>query len=156
MTIHVKVRTLYGTVAKIRSPWCNPKQRAELISTLESRGISFEQLAKVTGMPDADPFDQLIHVAFNAPLPSRCQRAELVLHEHRDLLDAHGSQAREVLDHLLSKYTDHGVAQLADLHILELPDVPVRGTVIEIADLFGGVKELKEATRRLQNLIYAA
>jgi len=48
------------------------------------------------------------------------------------------------------------VAQLTDLHILELPDVPVPGTVIEIANLFGGVDRLKEATCRLQDLIYAA
>ena len=34
--------------------------------------------------------------------------------------------------------------------------VPVQGTVIEIADLFGGVDGLKEATHRLQDLIYAA
>ena len=61
-----------------------------------------------------------------------------------------------MLDYLLDKYTDHGVAQLTDLHILDLPDVPVRGTVIEIADFFGGVDRLKDATRQLQNLIYAA
>ena len=36
------------------------------------------------------------------------------------------------------------------------PYVPVRGTVIEIADLFGGIEELKDATRQLQDLIYAA
>ena len=48
------------------------------------------------------------------------------------------------------------MAQLTDLHILELPEVPVKGTVIEIARLFGGVERLKEATRELQDLIYAA
>jgi hypothetical protein len=61
-----------------------------------------------------------------------------------------------VLDYLLDKYVDHGVAQLTDLHILELPDVPVKGTVIEIANLFGGVDRLKEATCQLQDLIYIA
>ena len=61
-----------------------------------------------------------------------------------------------MLDYLLDKYTDYGESQLTDLHILELPDVPVRGTVIEIADLFGGEDRLKDATRQLQDLIYAA
>jgi type I restriction enzyme R subunit len=113
-------------------------------------------LAEATGKPDADPFDLLIHVAFNAPLRSRRERADTVRQEHRDFLERYGSQARAVLDYLLDKYTDHGVAQLTDLHILELPDVPVRGTVIEIADLFGSVDTLKDATRQLQDLIYAA
>ncbi|MFQ5596131.1 MAG: type I restriction-modification enzyme R subunit C-terminal domain-containing protein [Anaerolineae bacterium] len=151
-----KVRTLYGDAGKIRSAWRNPDQRAVVISELESRGIFFEQLAEATGQPDADPFDLLIHVAFNAPLRSRRERAEAVRREHKDFFDTYGPQAREVLDYLLDKYTDHGVAQLTDLHILELPDVPVPGTVIEIADLFGGVEDLKDATRQLQDLIYAA
>jgi type I restriction enzyme R subunit len=114
------------------------------------------QLAEVTGQSGADPFDLLIHVAFNAPLRSRRERAEAVRREHQEFFDAYGSQAREVLDYLLDKYTDHGVAQLTDLRILEMPDVPVRGTVIEIADLFGGVDRLKEATRQLQEMLYAA
>jgi len=151
-----QVRTLYGDAGKIRSAWRDPERRAEVISELESRGISFQQLAEATGQPDADPFDLLIHVAFNAPLRSRRERAEAVRREHKNFFDTCSPQARQVLDYLLDKYTDHGVAQLTDLHILELPDVPVRGTVIEIADLFGGVGRLKEATRQLQELIYAA
>ncbi len=72
--------------------------------------------------------------------------------EHKDFFDVHGPPARVVLD----KYTDHDVAQLTDLRILELPDAPVAGTVLEIASLFGGVERLKAATRRLQDLLYAA
>jgi type I restriction enzyme R subunit len=151
-----QVRTLYGDAGKIRSAWRDPKRRAEVVSELEGRGISFEQLAEATGKPDADPFDLLIHVAFNAPLRSRRERAQAVRCEHKGFFDTYGTQARKVLDYLLDKYTDHGVAQLTDLHILELPDVPVRGTVIEIADLFSGVDKLKTATRQLQDLIYAA
>ena len=83
-------------------------------------------------------------------------RALAVHYLGRAYLDAERPLPPEVLDYLLNKYTDHGVAQLTDLHILELPDVPVRGTVIEIADLFGGAEELKDATRHLQDLIYAA
>jgi type I restriction enzyme R subunit len=151
-----QVRTLYGSAGKIRSAWRDPERRAELIADLAERGISFEQLAETLGQPDADPFDLLIHVAFNAPLRSRRERAETVRREHRQFLETYGPQAREVLRYLLDKYTDHGVAQLTDLHILEMPDVPVKGTVLEIAEIFGGVEGLKEATRKLQDLLYAA
>jgi type I restriction enzyme R subunit len=151
-----QVRTLYGDAGKIRSAWRDPERRAAVISELESRGISFQQLAEAMGQPDADPFDLLIHVAFNAPLRSRRERAEVVRREYKDFFEVYGPQARQVLDYLLDKYTDHGVAQLTDLHILEMPDVPVRGTVMEIADLFGGVEKLKQATRRLQEMLYAA
>jgi type I restriction enzyme R subunit len=151
-----QVRTLYGSAGKIRAAWRDPERRAELIAELESRGISFEQLAEAVGQPGADPFDLLIHVAFNAPLRSRRERAEAVRREQGEFLEAYGPQAREVLDYLLDKYTDHGVAQLTDLHILELPDVPVQGTVLEIADMFGGVEALRGATAKLQDLLYAA
>jgi len=151
-----QVRTLYGDAGKIRSAWRDPQRRAEVIAELESRGISFEQLAQATGQPDADPFDLLVYVAFNAPLRSRRERAEAVRREHKDFFDTYVPQARQVLDYLLDKYTDHGVAQLTDLRILELTDVPVRGTVMEIAELFGGVDRLKEATRQLQEMLYAA
>jgi len=151
-----QVRTLYGDAGKMRAAWRDPERRAIVISELGSRGISFEQLAEATGQSDADPFDLLVHVAFNGPLRSRRECAETVRYEHEDFLDTFGPQARPVLDYLLGKYTDHGVAQLTDLHILELPDVPVEGTVIEIANLFGGVDRLKEAARQLQDLIYAA
>ncbi|MBN1135422.1 MAG: DEAD/DEAH box helicase family protein [Anaerolineae bacterium] len=151
-----QVRTLYGDAGHMRSAWRDPDQRAEIITELRKRGISFEQLAEATGRPDADPFDLLIHVAFNAPLRSRRERADAVRREHRAFLEAHGPQARAVLDYILDKYADHGVAQLTDLHLLELPDVPVRGTVVEIAGYFGGAEQLKAAARELQDLIYAA
>lgn len=151
-----QVRTLYGSAAKIRSAWRDPDSRAELIADLAGRGISFEQLAEAVDQPDADPFDLLIHVAFNAPLRSRRERAEAVRREHREFLETYGPQARQLLDYLLDKYTDHGVAQLTDLHILEMPDMPVKGTILEIAEIFGGVEMLKEATRQLQDLLYAA
>lgn len=151
-----QVRTLYGDAARIRAAWRDPEQRATLIADLANRGILFEHLAQTTGHLDADPFDLLIHVAYNAPLRTRRERAQMVLQEHRGFFDAYSPQAQDVLDYLLNKYTDHGVAQLTDLHILEMPDVPVEGTVIEIANLFGGVDGLREATRQLQDLIYAA
>ena len=44
---------------------------------------------------------------------------------------------------------------LADLHILELADMPVKGAVIEIANLFGGVDKLRKATQKLQDLYTA-
>ena len=151
-----QVRTLYGDAGKIRAAWQDAERRALLVSELEQRGITFEQLAEATGQADADPFDLLIYVAFNAPLHSRRERAQAVRRECAEFFDQYSLKARQVLDYLLEKYTDHGVTQLTDLHILELPDVPVQGTVMEIADLFGGVDGLKDATRQLQNLIYAA
>jgi type I restriction enzyme R subunit len=48
-----------------------PDTRAEVLRELTERGISFEELAASSEQPDADPFDLLCHLAWNA----RCSPA---------------------------------------------------------------------------------
>ena len=52
---------------------------------------------KPPNQPDADPFDLLCHVAFNAPLRTRRERAERLRQEQKDFFDQYGPEAREVL-----------------------------------------------------------
>lgn len=82
-----KVRMLYPSVAILRQRWADPESRASIIAMLEDRGISFDELAESTEQPDADPFDLLCHLAFNAPLPTRRERAERLRREKQDFFD---------------------------------------------------------------------
>jgi type I restriction enzyme R subunit len=93
----------------------NSEHRATIMQALAERGIDFSTLAEATKQPDADPFDLLIHVAWNAPLRTRRERAERVRKERKDFWDRYTPEARAVLNDLLDKYTDHGVTQLDDL-----------------------------------------
>ncbi len=70
------IRSIYPSAAELRSKWSDAEERALVLEELESRGITFEQLAQATDQPDADPFDLLCHVAFSAPLRTRRERAE--------------------------------------------------------------------------------
>jgi type I restriction enzyme R subunit len=70
------VRTLYPTREALQSAWADPDTRSEVLRELTERGISFEELAASSEQPDADPFDLLCHLAWNAPLLTRRQRAE--------------------------------------------------------------------------------
>ena len=112
---------------------------------LEDRGISFDELALSVEQPDADPFDLLCHLAFNAPLRTRRERAERVRREKQDFFDRYGSEARRILDELLDKYAEHGTAQFVIPDVLEVPPISERGNVIEIAKFFGGAGELRSA-----------
>lgn len=150
-----QVRKLYPSASELRSKWTNEEERQHIIESLLERGISLEQLAEVTNQPDADPFDLLIHVAFNAPLRTRRERAERVRREKQDFFDQYSPKAKEVLDELLVKYTDHGVNQLSDINILNIPPISEYGTVVEIANLFGGPEKLRTAMNQLQVLLYA-
>ncbi len=149
-----QVRKLYPSAAQLRSKWTQAEEREQIIAALKERGIELAHLAEATHLPDADPFDLLVHVAYNGPLRTRRERAERVRKGKMDAFDYLKPEAREVLDLLLEKYNDHGVDQLSNLHILEVPPISERGTVIEIADLFGGVDKLRRALNRLQEMLY--
>ncbi|MGD0991743.1 MAG: DEAD/DEAH box helicase family protein [Gemmatimonadales bacterium] len=151
-----KVRTLYATAAELRVAWADPVQRAEIILKLAERGIDFEELAVAASQPEADPFDLLCHVAFNAPLRTRRERAQRLRAEKKDFFERYGSEARAILDELLEKYAEHGAAQFTLPDALEVSPINRHGNVIEIASLFGGEQALRDAIQKLQTLLYAA
>jgi type I restriction enzyme R subunit len=133
-----KVLTLYPSAADLRARWADPQHRADIIARLEERGITFDELAAAAKQPDADPFDLLCHLAFNAPLRTRRERADCVRRERKEFFDRYGAEARAVLNELLEKYAEHGTAQFMVPEVLKLPPIAERGNVIEIANLFGG------------------
>ncbi|MBI2908031.1 MAG: DEAD/DEAH box helicase family protein [Chloroflexi bacterium] len=151
-----KVRNFYPSAAELRKDWADPEERAAIISLLEERGISFEELATTANQPDADPFDLLCHVAFNAPLRSRRERADRLRREEKAFFAHYGSEARAVLNELLEKYAEHGTAQFVLPTVLEVPPISERGNVHEIAAMFGGAQQLRKAVNELQALLYAA
>jgi len=151
-----KVRTLYPSAIELRRRWASPEHRSEVISLLEERGIDFEELASASNQPDADPFDLLCHIAYNAPLRTRRERADRLRKDKKDFFDQFGSEARMILNELLDKYADYGTAQFIIPDVLKVPPISEHGNVIEIAALFGGAEKLKEAVNQLQTLLYAA
>ena len=151
-----KVRTLYRNAAELRREWADPAQRRDIIEKLAERGIDFDALGNATQQPDADPLDLICHLAFNAPLRTRRERAQRLRFEKKDFFDQFGAAAREVLDELLDKYTEHGAAQFLLPDVLELAPINRHGNVMEIAALFGGPEKLRAAVNELQTLLYAA
>lgn len=151
-----KVRTLYRTASDLRAHWADPERRADIIQRLAERGIDFDDLAKATGQPEADPFDLLCHVAFNAPLRTRRERADRLKKEKKDFFDQYGPQAKAILSELLEKYAEYGSAQFVIPDVLKVPPISERGNVMEIARFFGGPDQLRTAVHQLQTLLYAA
>jgi len=150
-----QVRSMYTSAAELRSKWSTTQERKAILQTLEERGISFEYLAEATKQYDCDPFDLLCHVAFNAPLRTRRERADIVRKYERGLFEKYGKVAKEVLDAVLDKYVEFGYTQLDDMDILKVPPISKYGNVVEIAEAFGGIPELKNALSELQDLVYA-
>jgi len=149
-----KVRELYPSANELRARWTETEERQHIIEALEQRGISLKHLAEVTGQPDADPFDLLMHVAFNAPLRTRRERADYVKKEKENYIEKYGPEAREIILMLLNKYTEFGVTQLTDPNILRIPPISQKGSPFEIAKCFGGIDKLRKVLSDLQRFLY--
>jgi len=150
-----KVRSMCPSAAALRSKWSSAEERATILEALEERGISLEELMVAAKQPDADPFDLLCHVAFNAPLRTRRERAEALRREQKGFFDGYGPKAHQVLNDILEKYIDYGVAQFQIPEILKVPPISDRGTVMEIAAMFGGAEKLRTAVNEMQSLLYS-
>jgi type I restriction enzyme, R subunit len=150
------VRTLCPSAPELRARWADPSERNEIIERLTERGVSFEELADATGSPEADPFELLCHLAFNAPLRTRRERAQRLRDERKDFFDKYGPEARVILEELLEKYAEHGAAQFVIPDVLKVPPVSAHGNVGEIIQVFGGPDRIRSAVSELQRLPYAA
>ncbi|MCY4363761.1 MAG: DEAD/DEAH box helicase family protein [Gammaproteobacteria bacterium] len=150
-----KVRTLFVSDEKLRDLWANPVQREDILALLEERGIDFKRLAETTNNPDADPLDLLCHLAFDAPLRTRRERADYLRRNNPDFFDLYGPEAREVLDILLDKYVEFGPRQFEIPDSLQVPPISERGNVMEITNFFGNATRMRQAVDQMQTLLYA-
>ena len=150
------VRTLYPTREALQSAWANSDTRAEVLRELTERGVSFEELAASANQPDADPFDLLCHLAWNAPVLTRRQRADQAKKAAQDLFGQYADTAREILTLLLDKYIERGIIQFNALsELMKVQPFNRFGSPSEIAMRhFGGIKPFKEAVSRLQTVLY--
>jgi type I restriction enzyme, R subunit len=130
-------------------------QRVDIIEQLAARGIDFHIIAAQAGNPDADPFDLLCHLTFNAPVLTRGQRADRMKKQQAAFFAYYAPEAREILTDLLEKYAADGELQFTLPDVLKVPPISQRGNVTEIARHFGGFEQLGNAVQELQTLLYA-
>lgn len=152
-----QVRVLYRSQIEIQEKWSNPEERSQVIELLADKGIDFDQLKEITGKTDADPFDLLCHLAFDAPVLTYKQRAEQMKKKHKSFFEQYGESARVILEILLEKYADKGLDEFTIPTTFKANQEFRRyGNIIEIAQRFGGVEQLKLAVKQLQILLYSA
>jgi type I restriction enzyme R subunit len=150
------IRTLCPTAPELRAQWADPAKRSEIIQGLQERGVDFNALSDAAQQPEADPFDLLCHLAFNAPLRTRRERAQQLKTSKPDFFTRYSPEARQVLEELLEKYAEYGDAQFVLPDVLRVPPISNHGQVGEIIHLFGGAAQLRNAVTELQSELYAA
>lgn len=153
--VHDRVLRLDLAPDKLRSRWAVARSRRELMDILKDAHVEAEELPAEFGSPDVDPVDLLLNVAWGLPLVSREERLYRFLHEHRNFLESFQPQARQVLEEMLLKFAEHGSPQLKP-ETLGVRPFTEMGSVVELADRFGGAGPLHEAIDELSKRLLEA
>ncbi len=95
-------------------------------------------------------------MAYGGPLHTRRERAERLRRNKADFFDRYGPEARAILNDLLDKYVEHGLAQFAMPDLLKVPPISTRGNLVEIVRYFEGAERMHQAVDQMQALLYAA
>jgi type I restriction enzyme, R subunit len=145
------VRASYASLREFLEVWNKAAQKEAIVEELANQGLFFEELAQEVG-PDYDAFDLICHIAYDQKPLTRRERAANV--KKRNVFGRYGEKARTVLDALLDKYADGGLASVESPEILKLEPLTAFGTPVEIIGLFGGREKYLAAVRDLETQLY--
>ena len=147
------VRRQFTSLDAFLQAWTKADQKTVILAELQARGVFLEAVAEEVGH-DYDAFDLVAHVAFGQPPLTRRERAENV--KKRNYFTKYGPQARAVLEALLAKYADSGLADLESPRVLALDPFATMGTPVQLVKSFGGPEAYGQAVRDLENQLYTA
>lgn len=145
------IRKEYSSLDDFIRKWNEAEKKEIIIKELEDKGIFWEEL-KEEVKKDLDPFDLILHVAYDMPPLTRKERANNV--KKRNYFTKYGEGARQVLEALLDKYANEGLENLESMEVLKIPEFRKFGSPLEIVKKFGGKKKYLEAIKELEKEIY--
>ena len=151
----------FDSLDKFLQAWHSANRKAALVQELEQQGVLIEalqaELTSETGLQGLDPFDLLLHVAYNQPPLTRRERARRVRQRSAQatVFTQYGPLARKVIDALLDKYADEGVATLESDEVLKLQPFTALGSPVELIKSFGGRPQYLAAVQTLERELYA-
>ena len=142
----------YDSLDQFLQAWQQADRKAALLQELEWQGVLLEALADEVGK-DLDPFDLLLHVAYDQPPLTRSERARRV--QKRNVFTQYGPVARKVLEALLDKYADEGITTIESNEVFKLQPFTDLGSPVELVRSFGGRPQYLSALQTLQRELYA-
>ena len=142
----------YDSLDQFLQTWQQADRKAALLAELQAEGVLIDALAAEVNK-DLDPFDLLLHVAYDQPPLTRRERAQRV--KKRNVFTQYGPVARKVLDALLDKYADEGIATIESNEVFKLQPFTDLGSPVELVRSFGGRPQYLSALQALEQALYA-
>lgn len=148
------LRAEFGSMTDFLRRWKSAERKQAVLAELADYGMPLEILQQaVANGSELDVFDLVAHVAFDQKPLTRRERANNV--RKRDVFGKYGEQARAVLEALLEKFADHGVQDIEDTKVLELPPFDQFGSKTQIRrGIFGSVEQYTQAVQELEQALY--
>lgn len=146
-----QVRKQYALMDEFINEWSSAEKKWAIIHQLEEQGIPLEALEKAVGR-DYDPFDLILHVAYDQPPLTRKERADRV--RKTNYFGRYSAKARAIMEALLDKYADQGLESLESPEVLKVVPFPQLGTPVELIQAFGSRQKYSAALRDLENRLY--
>ena len=148
------LRAEFGTMTDFLRRWNSTERKQAVLAELARHGVPLEILQQaVANGSELDVFDLVAHVAFDQKPLTRRERANNV--KKRDVFGKYGEQARAVLEALLDKFANHGVQNIEDDKVLELPPFDQFGSKTQIRrGIFGSVEQYTQAVHELEQALY--
>ena len=142
----------FASLSDFIRKWKASDKKEEIRKALADMGIDLEALKKDQNMTDVDDFDFICYVAYGQKPLTRAERANNV--KKRDFFSKYSGDARAVLEILLDKYMNQGIAEVEDITVLSLADFEQYGKPAKIVKLFGGKEQYEQAVKELEENIY--
>lgn len=152
--IKKSLRAQFGSLTEFLRRWSQAERKQAIVDELKDQGMAIEVLQQaIPSSADFDLFDLVAHIAFDQKPLTRKERANNV--KKRNYFGKYGDQARAVLESLLEKYADHGITDIEDPKVLELPPFDKYGTKSQIRrGIFGSPEKYSEAITELEHALY--
>lgn len=141
----------YASLDDFLNRWNSTDKKEIIIKELEDQGVMIEALRDAVNH-QVDLFDLICHVAFDQPPLTRKERANNV--KKRDYFTKYGTEARKVLETLLDKYADEGIANIESMNVLKVQPLTSYGSPMEIINHFGNKANYLVAIKELGTELY--
>ena len=135
--------------------WIDDEKRIEFLNDLSTLGISIQIISStILQRSDIDGFDVLSHIAFDAPIISRDERAKALLNLKQKFIASYPPEAREVILDLIDQYRLGGIDDLKP-EVIKLPrfEQKYKG-VKNIINKFGKPDIFHKTINKLKELVY--
>jgi len=144
---------MYSSLEDFINRWQATERKDIIMTELRERGIIFEELQKEVGQ-GVDVFDLILHIAYGKKPLTRSERLKNV--KQSSYFDKYEGEAREIIDHLLEKYAEHGITAIDDIGDLQVSPFTQYGPPVEIVEgIFGGREEYMQVVREIERQLYA-